>query len=176
MKIENWKQLNEKSAYNGYRKIVRRTYEMPDGTTSDFDILKGHGSVCIFALTENNTVIMAKQFRPGPGKVMYELPGGIIDKGENPETAAARELLEETGYVAEDIKLVVTYHPDAYYMGQRNVCIGKNAKKISEQKLDHNEFIEATEVSLNEFKKILESGELTDYAGGMAGLYYSGLL
>jgi ADP-ribose pyrophosphatase len=132
--------------------------------------------VCIFALTENNTVVMAKQFRPGPGKVMHELPGGIIDEGESPETAAARELLEETGYQAEDIKLVITYYPDAYYMGKRNICIGRNAKKISEQKLDHNEFIEAVEVSIEEFKKILESGELTDYAGGVAGLHYTGLL
>lgn len=176
MDIENWQELSEEKVYDGYRKVFRRAYKMPNGQTTDFDLIKGNSGACIFALTPENKIVIAKQFRPGPGQIMSELPGGIVDENEKPEETAARELLEETGYSAENIKLIGSYFPDAYYTGKRYICVGTNAKKISDQKLDPNEFVEAGEVSVEEFKKLLEENKLTDYAAGIAGLKFFNLL
>src|SRR3990167_3484347 len=102
-----WKKLKEVSYRAGYRKMLKRTFELPDGRVVDFDVKDEGRPVCVLALTTENKVVLAKQFRPGPEKVLLELPGGGIEDGEEPEDAIRRELLEETGY-AGDIKFIGT--------------------------------------------------------------------
>ncbi|MEK7105559.1 MAG: NUDIX hydrolase [Patescibacteria group bacterium] len=96
--MEPWKKLKEELKYNGFRKVVRKTFHMPDGREDDFDIVTEGMAACILPFTPEGKVILTKQFRPGPEKVLLELPGGGIEPHETPEQAAARELLEETGY------------------------------------------------------------------------------
>src|SRR5688572_23819888 len=54
--------------------------------------------VSVFAVTEEGKVLLIRQYRHGLGEVLVELPGGVVDEGEKPEVAVARELKEETGY------------------------------------------------------------------------------
>src|SRR5438477_12047388 len=96
--ITDWKRLKEEFFRFGYRRLVKRTYKLPDGRTTDFDVVDGGRVVCILALTGTNQVVLAKQYRPGPEIVLLELPGGGADEDEEPLEAARREVLEETGY------------------------------------------------------------------------------
>ena len=96
-----WKKIREKKTKVGYRTLLKRTFELPDGKTADFDIIKSGAVVCTLALTPDKKVILVRQFRPGPEKIVTEIPGGFIDKGESPKAAAKRELLEESGYTGE---------------------------------------------------------------------------
>ena len=82
----------------GYLSVVTNTYRLPDGSVADWDILAVPDSVAVLALTGDNQVVLARQYRPGPDAVLDELPGGMIDAGESPRDAAVRELREETGY------------------------------------------------------------------------------
>jgi ADP-ribose pyrophosphatase len=91
---------------SGFRRVVSRRYRMPSGEASDWDILDGGRTVAVVAVTEDDRVVMVCQFRPGPGKVLLELPGGNVDGGESVEAAAERELLEETGFKATSVTVV----------------------------------------------------------------------
>lgn len=67
-------------------------------------VLEGGDSVQVVAENEDGNILLVRQYRFGIGKYLYELPGGLIDAGEEPLVAARRELVEETGYTASSWK------------------------------------------------------------------------
>ena len=77
-----WELLHEELVYRGYRKVLRRKYRLPTGAEASFDIKQESTPVCVLALTDDQQVILARQFRPGPSEVLLELPGGGIDANE----------------------------------------------------------------------------------------------
>jgi ADP-ribose pyrophosphatase len=102
-----WEQLDQRPRTDGWLPIVTRTYRMPDGSVSEWDIhLPSFTTVAVLALTDDDRVVLVRQFRPGPGQVLMELPGGVVDPGESPVEAARRELLEESGYAARTVEQV----------------------------------------------------------------------
>jgi len=76
-------------------------------TGIDLEYLKKHSAIAIFLLNyEKDKILLVNQYRPGKQKKMYEIPAGLIDDGEDEDTAMWRELLEETGYKKKDIELL----------------------------------------------------------------------
>lgn len=159
----------------GFRKMIKRTFQLPDDRVVDFDIKQEGPAVCVLALTGDNKIILTKQFRPGPEKILLELPGGAVEAGEKSEEAIKREFLEETGYTG-DFKFVNTSLDCAYSTMLRYNFVAANCRKIQEQNPEENEFIEVVEMSLDDFKKYLRTGELTDVETGFIGLDYLNLL
>ena len=97
-----WKKLKQETIFDsGYRKLIRKTFELPNGKTHEFDIKDEMQVVCILGLTKENKVILVEEFRPGMEKTLLEIPGGQVEEGEDPTEAAKREFLEETGYTGE---------------------------------------------------------------------------
>ena len=170
-----WKKLSSKPLYTGRRKIDNVTFELPNGLVADYEIKKEGNPVCTLALTVDNQVIVTKQFRPGPEKVLLELPGGLSEKGEDFLEGAKRELLEETGY-SGDLEFVGTSLTDAYSTCVRYNYLARNCIKVQEPQNDPAEPIEVVLMSLDEFRKHLQSGQLTDVATGYLGLDFAGLL
>ena len=156
-------------------KDKRKIFEMPDGKVEDYDIKHEGVAVCVLALTKDNNVVLAKQFRPGMEKELLEMPGGGLEGNESPEEAMRRELLEETGYTGE-LELVGSSYECAYSTRLRYTFVAKNCYKSGEQKLDDTEFVEVVEMGLADFREHLRSGELTDVECGYLGLDYLDLL
>lgn len=174
--IIKWEEFSREIVFQKYsRKIEKVMFRLPDGKESDFYIKKEGQVVGILALTKDNQVILARQFRPGPNEILNELPGGYIDKDETPEQAAARELLEETGYKGK-VQLVTEAFDCAYSTMNRYCMVATECEKVAEQKLESTEFAEVVLVSLDEFKKLLRSGKNTDIEVGFLGLDYLNLL
>ncbi|MEA1963188.1 MAG: NUDIX hydrolase [Patescibacteria group bacterium] len=170
-----WKKIKEKPFQAGFRKLIKKTFQLPDGKVQEFDIKHEGPAVCVLALTKNNNVILVKQYRPGMEKILLEMPGGAVEKGENPEAAIKRELFEETGYTG-DIKFVGASYDCAYSTMLRYNYIATNCGKIGKQELDELEFAEVVEMPLNDFRSHLRSGKLTDVESGYLGLDYLKLL
>lgn len=175
MNIVPWKKIKEEVVYNGFRKIIRKTFQLPSGKKGDFDIIEEGRTICCFPITQENKVVLAKQFRPGTETILYELPGGQIDNQEDPMKAMERELLEETGYKGK-MKLLGTNIDAAYSTKVRYNFIVENCVKVSNQDSEDSELIQVVEVSIDEFKKIIFSGENTDVETGYIALNYLKLL
>jgi ADP-ribose pyrophosphatase len=141
----------------------------------DFDVKLEGPCVSVLALTRERSVILARQFRPGPDKVLLELPGGGIEACELPDAAAARELLEETGYVG-DLRLVGQHFVCAYSTRVTYDFVAIDCESIQAQRLDDGEFIQVVHMPLDVFRAHVRSGELTDMATALRGLLYLDLL
>jgi ADP-ribose pyrophosphatase len=170
-----WMVLEEQLVHDGYRKIARRTYRLPDGGAADFEIRLEPRVVAILALDEARQVILARQYRPGPDRILLEIPGGGVEPGETPEQAARRELLEETGCEG-DLRFIGESLSGAYTTMLRFNFVALNCRGVGRIKPDPLEFIEVVRVSLDDFRALLRSGQLSDVATGYMGLDFLGLL
>lgn len=173
--MSKWEKLKEHDFKAGFRTLTKKTFQLPDGKIVDFDIKKEGLAVCILALTKINEVILAKQFRPGPEKILLEMPGGGVKKNEKPMQAAKRELLEETGDTG-DFQFAGTTLDCAYSTMIRYNFVATNCKKTHNQQLEENELVEVTEMSLENFRAHLKSGELSDVESGYLCLDYSKMI
>ena len=79
--------------------------ELMNGDTSKRELVFHNGAVAVCAVTPNNEVVLVKQFRKPAEKPLLELPAGKLEKDEDREEAAKRELAEETGYQAQSLEL-----------------------------------------------------------------------
>lgn len=171
----DWELLGERPGGAGYLPVSTRRYRLPDGTEADWDIFGRPGSVGVLALTDTGEVVLARQFRPGPGKVLDELPGGFVEDGEEVLEAALRELLEETGYVGE-AELAGTTWLAASGRTQRFAVAVRHARRVAEPCPEAGEFCEVVLVPLERFHEHLRAGQLTDVDLGYLALDHLGLL
>lgn len=173
--MEIWQKISEKPFKNNHRKLARRVFRQPDGREVDYDVLLENDTVCALALTVDKKVILARQFRTGPEKILNELPGGKIENGQTPEEAIKKELLEETGCSGK-FQFIGRTISNAYSTRSSYHFVATGCRKVTEPENDKNEFTELILMALDDFKKHLESGELTDSLTGYMGLHYLRLL
>lgn len=159
--VNSWKEVKRKRVYDGWRKMDRITYQLPSGKQSDFDIKIDGQSVCALVVTSDGKFILNKQFRPGPAKVLIELPGGGLEPNEEPMDAIAREVLEETGYKG-DVEFAGTAYKDAYSDYKQHNFLITNAVQVTEPLSDPNEPGEVIEMDKATLLAHLDTGELTD--------------
>jgi len=165
-----WKKVREEMLHEGYQRVVRRHFERPDGRTADFEVRQVHDVVCLVARTVAGTFLIARQYRPGPERIVDDLPAGGVDPGEAPEAAARRELLEETGYAAGTLRFVGSNPVSAYSTNLRHTFVATECRKVAEPQNDLREHVELLELSLEAFRAHLRSGNLTDVGAGYLGL------
>lgn len=173
--MKPWKKLDEKVVQEKYgRKVVATNYLMPDGKKDEYYIKHEPDACAVLALDKNNKVILVRQYRPGPNKILLEMPGGFIDATDkNLVDGAERELAEETGYEGK-IKFVACCYDDAYSTVKKCSFVAKNC--VLNKNIQTEKGCEVVLVSLNKFKEILRTGQLTDVELGYQGLDYLKLL
>ncbi len=124
--------------------------EMYDGTRAIFEKAKRADNVTIFAVLPDGKILLTEQEQPGKG-LFIGGTGGRVDEGEDVLTAARRELLEESGYVADEFILWFAQNSLPKVDWAVYVFIAKGLKKISNLNLDAGEKIKLLPVTLDEF-------------------------
>jgi ADP-ribose pyrophosphatase len=173
--LDEWVLLAEETVYRSWAQVVRRRYRLPDGAEHDWDVLIAPEVVSIVAVTADHEFLLVRQFRPGPGGLLLELPGGVVERGEDVAAAAARELLEETGY-AGAMQFVGASFQGANSTMVKHIFTATGCTRVAEVSPDPGEFLEVLAVSLEEFRDHLRGGALTDQGSGYRGLDALGLL
>lgn len=135
---------------------------MPKGVElDDFYILEYPDWINVIAITEEGDFVLERQYRNGTQTVEYEICAGVIEKGEEPLTAAQRELYEETGFGGGEWSLYCVTAPNPAAMTNRNYTfLAKGVKQISSQHLERTEDIDVIVVSREEVKQILKDGKM----------------
>ena len=153
------------------RKTTNKIFITPTKKLVLVPIFTQRGSVHILAQTESGKFLIVKQYRPGPEKVLSDIPGGGMEEGENPEEAGLRELLEETGYTGQ-VKYSHTCFSAAYSSMLKHTLVVTGCKKVAELQNDDEENLGVSEVSKDELMEIVNKGDITlsDFATIMYGL------
>lgn len=148
------------------------TMESPHtGDSHPFYRIESPAWVNVVALTPGDELVMVRQFRHGPRVVTLEIPGGLVDPGETPEEAAARELIEETGYRAGRLESLGSLNPNPALFGNR--CHMQLALDCVPAGTIQNSATEETQVELvplAELPDLLRAGAI-DHALVVAALY-----
>lgn len=175
MTIKKWKKLNsEYLIAKPWATLRVDSCLMPNGNLiPDYYVLEYPEWVNAVALTRDGQVILVRQYRHAAGQVILELPGGCVEKGEEPEVACRRELLEETGYEFDCLELVSSLYANPATASNKTYCfLATGGRLTSSQNLDSGEDIQVELYSLDETKKLLFENGLP-HALHASGLFYA---
>ncbi|MBC7899080.1 MAG: NUDIX hydrolase [Saprospiraceae bacterium] len=146
-----------------------------DGKQSTFFVIDSTNWVNIIALTKNSEVVVIEQFRHGTEQIITEIPGGMVDEGEEPSTTAKRELLEETGFTCDDWVVLGSSQPNPAI--QNNTIfhyLARGCEKTADTSFDHHESIVSRLVPLAEVEKLIADGTIM-HSLVIAAFYYLSL-
>lgn len=157
------KTLDSECVYNGkIMTVYRDSVKISDGHKSFREVVHHSGGVVILALTDDDNILTVKQFRYPLKDTILELPAGKLEKAENPDFAAKRELEEETGYRAKTWKsLGYIFTSPGYSDEKLYLYFAKDLEFVGEHP-DEGEILKTFEVSRKEFVKKIHSGEISD--------------
>jgi 8-oxo-dGTP pyrophosphatase MutT (NUDIX family) len=133
-----------------------------DNAEHTFFVVENPDWVNVIALTKNEQVVLIEQFRHGTEEVILEIPGGMIDEGEEPIIAAARELVEETGFAAREIIPLGKSRPNPAI--QNNWIyhfLALDCEKTSDTAFDEHESVVTKLAPIDEVEELIENGNIT---------------
>ena len=160
-------QLIEKTVTKNYvyhGKIIKVRNDdalLPDGNPCKREVIEHSGGACVLCVLPQG-VLMVKQYRYAYGECLYEIPAGKLEPGEDPMAAAKRELEEEGGVIAGELKLLQVIYPTPGYTNEKIYLYEASNCQFGNAHLDEDEFLTAEFIPLDKAKAMLINGEFKD--------------
>lgn len=157
------KTISSKEIFNGMVfRVTEDTALLENGSEVTREVVHHNGGVTVIPVTDNNEIIMVKQFRYAGQKVMLEIPAGKLEKGESHYDCGKRELLEETGCSCREYKYLGEIHPTPAYVSEVIHMYIAGGLEFKKQNLDDDEFLDIVKIPLEKAVEMVLSGEITD--------------
>jgi ADP-ribose pyrophosphatase len=156
-------------------KVIRQFESARDGSIHSRDTVQHPGAVAILPLLDDGRVCLIRNFRIAVGKTLIELPAGTLEAGEQPEDTAARELAEETGYLASGIEPLREFTMSPGILNERMHLFVARGLRPGPTAREPGETIQNIEVSWAEAMRMVDSGEIEDAKTLVGLLFYDRL-
>ena len=158
------KQLTTEDIFDGVvLHVVRDTVALPNGNTSVREVIRHIGAVCVIPVTEDNEVVVERQYRYPLDRVILEIPAGKLDApDEDRLSAIQRELREETGYTADEWTEIGDFHPAPAYSDEYITMYLARGLHKGRQHLDEDEFLDVCTVPLKDLVEDVMAGKISD--------------
>lgn len=133
----------------------------PSGKAMRFSLIRAVDWVNVIALTRDEGVVLIRQYRPGIDSVCIEIPGGMVDEGEEPLVAAKRELVEETGFTAPTWRKLGVVAPNPAIQNNRlHSYLATGAEATEATRFDGNEILALDVVPMATVQEWLRTGQI----------------
>ncbi len=146
-------------------KVVRLCVDdvvFPDGKTSKREVVRHNGGVCIVAVDNDGKILMERQYRYAMKEIIFELPAGKLEKGEDSRVAGIRELKEETGATAESFEFLGKMYPTVGYDDEIIWFYLAKGLTFGENCFDEHEYVEVERHDLSNLLSMIKNGEMKD--------------
>ena len=150
--------------------LIRENVTLDNGVTADMEFVAHPGATAIIAMLNESRVLLLKQYRHSLREYIWEIPAGTLDPQESVINCAKRELIEETGYSADQWQKLAEITPVPGYSDEHIHIYLATELQPAEQNLDKDEIINVHEVEYDEAIEMIKTGEIQD-AKSIAGLF-----
>ena len=151
--------------------VHRDIVEEPGGVRALREVVIHHGSVVVLPVFPDGSVLLVRQYRYAAGDFLWELVAGHIEPGEDPKNAAGRELLEEAGYTARNLRKLLVFFPSPGLLSERMHIYMATGLVRGTAQPEEDERIEPRRFSIREIENKIRRGDLRD-GKSLAGLLY----
>lgn len=171
-----WETIDAEIAYEcpGFD-VVHEEVRLPDGTETDFDYLSEPPAVVVLPFTTDGDVVVIEEWRQAVRRVNSGLPVGTVEPDDDDlETAARRELREETGYEADEVDPLVTVEPvNGIADSILHFFVARDCEATAEQDLDADETIRVDTEPFDDLRSAVLDGDVRDGRAVTAVTYYA---
>jgi ADP-ribose pyrophosphatase len=171
-KAEKARILRSKTIYRGPVFGIRRDeVEEPGGVRTTREVITHSGSVVVVPVLEDGRVLLIRQYRHAARAFLWELVAGRIDEGESPRKAAARELIEETGYRAKRFRIFLDFFPSPGFLEEKMFILLAEGLSEGIAQPEKDERIESRAYDREELEQMIQKRIIRD-GKTIAGLLY----
>jgi ADP-ribose pyrophosphatase len=164
--------LSSTTIYEGPVFGIRRDEVIePSGVRATREVITHPGSVVVLPVLPDGRIVLIRQFRYAAKQYLWELVAGRIDGGETPKVAAARELIEETGYRAKRFRVFLDVFPTPGFLEERMFILLAEGLTAGEAEPEEDEKIVSRAYNRKELEEMIGGGKLRD-AKSIAGILY----
>jgi ADP-ribose pyrophosphatase len=155
--------LNRKVHYTGRLfTVAAREYQLPDGRSYTYEVVEHHGAITIIPLDKDGTLLFVRQYRVGSQSELLELPAGMLEDDEDPQSGAAREVREETGMAAGKLQRLGDFYMAPGYSTEHMHVFLATDLYAAPLPQDQDEFLSVSRIPARKALEMARNGQIHD--------------